>query len=596
MAEHPHSPARTIFAARAMRRPLQSMRREIAGVRRNEDIECVHRMRVASRRLRNAFDLFGEELPRATRDRWYKQLKGVTKCLGAARDLDVQVDLLRRFLDDIDKPPATPGAPDPHLATASRLWRPTLPLRGGGIAVAALRPGIEHVLNTLVARRAAAQEQVLVALDRLESSRALAGLARWVKEQPGKADEAAPGSDELRAEAGRAVLDRLGDVLAYEPFVEQPDAARELHAMRIAAKHLRYTLEAYAPLYSGELAAQIDWVRHLQDWLGEIHDCDVWHIELGRMLAELPNRPPARRGHRSPRAGGPHSPGTRLTPGIEHLRLERSERRAAVYAEFVSAWRQAVATGYWVDFRRPFEVDLTAASVAPDGRPIDVEAIMTDATERGDNTRSRGAACGRRRAEDITADERLKPVLELAQDCHYEAGHTHQVTRLALRLFDNLAKLHGLDDERRFWLTCAGLLHDIGWVEGRAGHHKTALRLILESPLLPWDERLRGIVGSIARYHRKALPSEEHGHFAALSAADRADVRKLAALLRVADALDYSHDNAVDDVTCRVTAKRLSIRCTVTRSADVECERAVEKGDLAAEVFGREICVTWHLR
>ena len=153
-----------------------------------------------------------------------------------------------------------------------------------------------------------------------------------------------------------------------------------------------------------------------------------------------------------------------------------------------------------------------------------------------------------------------------------------------------------MDDERRYWLTCAAVLHDIGWIEGRAGHHKTALRRILESPLLPWDQRLRRIIGSIARYHRKALPSSAHDHFAALSALDQAAVRKLAAILRIADALDYSHASVVADLACRVTAQRLSIRCSVTRAADVECTRAAEKADLAAEVFAKEIRVSWQRR
>ena len=55
-------------------------------------------------------------------------------------------------------------------------------------------------------------------------------------------------------------------------------------------------------------------------------------------------------------------------------------------------------------------------------------------------------------------DSRLRAVLQLAQDCEYEVEHTHQVTRLALRLFDELEHLHGLGAEERFWLRCGDLL------------------------------------------------------------------------------------------------------------------------------------------
>ncbi len=80
----------------------------------------------------------------------------------------------------------------------------------------------------------------------------------------------------------------------------------------------------------------------------------------------------------------------------------------------------------------------------------------------------------------------LSTVLRLAQTCDYEANHSHQVTRLALRLFDELESLHHLGQEPRFWLECAGILHDIGWIEGWRNHHKTALRVILTTPLLPF--------------------------------------------------------------------------------------------------------------
>jgi len=542
-----------------MGKPLRSMQRELEGVRRNEDIECVHRLRVASRRLRNAFRLFGEELPAAARGRWRKRLKSVRKSLGAARDLDVQISFLRQSLDGL-------SASD-----------------------AKNRAGVEHVLNALTARRAAAQADVLGALDRLKSSRVLAGLAAWVKEQLGEDGKAAPGPDELRPEAAREVRHRLGDLFAHEPCVERPEAVEELHAMRIAAKRLRYTLEAYAPLYEDELTTRIQWVRQLQDWLGEIHDCDVWQVELGRFLEESAPGP-TRRGRRQPAAG-------RLAAGIEHLREERARRRAAVYGEFRTAWREAAATGFWEEFREPFAGDQAATAQDRPGKQSTRAAVAGNGRPRGSNRAVSQRGARRDPAgEDFSADQRLRPVLELARSCRYEVEHTHQVTRLALRLFDHLARLHGLDEERRFWLTCAGLLHDIGWIEGRAAHHKTALRLILESPLLPWDERRRRVVGLVARYHRKALPRDRHEHFEALSGADRADVRKLAAILRIADALDSSHSRVVDDVACRVTARRLGVRCAAKRPADVECARAVEKGDLAAQVFDREVSVTWHLR
>ena len=177
----------------------------------------------------------------------------------------------------------------------------------------------------------------------------------------------------------------------------------------------------------------------------------------------------------------------------------------------------------------------------------------------------------------------------LAESCHYEEGHSRQVTALALRLFDELGELHGLGADERRYLHWAGLLHDIGWVDGRQGHHKSSQRLILAAGSLPFDDRVRRIVASVARYHRKALPGDGHGHFAALPPADRRIVRMLAAILRIADGLDRTHCDVVRSVRCRVAPDRVVIACFATGPATAEVEAAREKADLFVGVFGRAV-------
>jgi len=196
---------------------------------------------------------------------------------------------------------------------------------------------------------------------------------------------------------------------------------------------------------------------------------------------------------------------------------------------------------------------------------------------------------------DKSQDSNLKAVMRLAKSCKYEAGHTHQVTRLALQLFDELQSLHGLGAEERFWLQCGALLHDIGWIEGQQGHHKTALRIILTTPVLTFDTRERFIIGSIARYHRKALPDEKHDHFATLKPAERQVVRVLAGMLRVADGLDRTHQNLVKNLSCEVLPKRLVLRCAVRRPAEDERQEALDKGALLEQVFERKLVIEWHI-
>jgi exopolyphosphatase/guanosine-5'-triphosphate,3'-diphosphate pyrophosphatase len=144
----------------------------------------------------------------------------------------------------------------------------------------------------------------------------------------------------------------------------------------------------------------------------------------------------------------------------------------------------------------------------------------------------------------------LQAVLALSGSCPDHTAHMCHVERLVLQLFDGLLPLHRLGRAARFRLRCAALLHDIGWLAGRRGHHKASLRMILDTPLLPLRPRERLLVALVARYHRKALPGLRHGHYARLSPRDRREVRRLAGLLRVADALDVNHDSAVERVAC----------------------------------------------
>lgn len=193
----------------------------------------------------------------------------------------------------------------------------------------------------------------------------------------------------------------------------------------------------------------------------------------------------------------------------------------------------------------------------------------------------------------LRADPRFAAVYRLAQSCRYEAVHAHQVARLALRIFHQTAALHRRDPRLRYWLVCASLLHDIGYVEGKAGHHKTALRRICSSTLLDWSDRRRGIVGSIARYHRKALPCESHDHFAALAPADRRSVEVLAGILRLADGLDRGHRCLVRDLRLDFRPRRIALYCRTAGCPDWLDRSARSKTDLLERVAERPVEIEW---
>lgn len=190
-------------------------------------------------------------------------------------------------------------------------------------------------------------------------------------------------------------------------------------------------------------------------------------------------------------------------------------------------------------------------------------------------------------------DTRLEAVLALARACDYEVEHSHQVTRLALALFNQTQPVHRLGPQERFRLQCAALLHDIGYVQGTKGHHKRALEIILSSDLLPFGRRDRLIIGSVARYHRKAAPSSRHKHFAQLAGEDRRRVRVLAAILSLVDSLDSSHRSLVHDLSCTLTARRATVRCVVYGLYEEMRQRVFEKGSLFEKVFDRKLALEW---
>src|SRR5229473_2272528 len=123
--------------------------------------------------------------------------------------------------------------------------------------------------------------------------------------------------------------------------------------------------------------------------------------------------------------------------------------------------------------------------------------------------------------------------------------HARQVERLSVQLFEVTQPLHALDVDALRLLERAAFLHNTGMMIETRRHHKHSFRLIKQTPLPDFNDEERHEIATIARYHRRALPSAAHEEYAGLDRQARKRVSALAALLRIADALDYSHDGRV---------------------------------------------------
>jgi CHAD domain-containing protein len=270
---------------------LHALMAEMDGVRQAQDRECVHRMRVASRRLRSVLPLFGPSLLRQTCARWRKQLRRVTRALGAARDTDVQMACVQQFLHDS-------ASPEEHA-------------------------GVERLLLRLEQRRQAQQGAVVKALERFAARQLGEEMEERLKQVVSQSESYGvdvPGRRVYR-QTRKGILKRLNAFEAYAPYVPQPECVKELHAMRIAAKRLRYIMQALAPLYPDELAEPIQAARLCQSRLGAIHDCDVWIDTLPRTRAHagvFPEQGTLRAvmlWHSRPAPQSPATAGARL-PGV----------------------------------------------------------------------------------------------------------------------------------------------------------------------------------------------------------------------------------------------------------------------------------------
>lgn len=183
------------------------------------------------------------------------------------------------------------------------------------------------------------------------------------------------------------------------------------------------------------------------------------------------------------------------------------------------------------------------------------------------------------------ADPRLRGVHAVGLRFGYEEAHALQVARLAEKLFDALADDYGLTRQQRTLLSAAALLHDAGYHIAHDSHHKHTLYLIKNSELTGFSEGEREVVANVARYHRGAPPKERHADFVALNEADRATVSRLASILRVADALDRSHDGRVGDITCARDGETFRVLLTSEHDCEREISAAEQKRDLFEETY-----------
>jgi exopolyphosphatase / guanosine-5'-triphosphate,3'-diphosphate pyrophosphatase len=344
----------------------------------------------------------------------------------------------------------------------------------------------------------------------------------------------------------------LGALRLTEQFLIGRDQRKGLARLR---RHVRELIRPHLPVREWRGArligsggtftnlAGIHLARQGMTTARTVHGTAIPHVEVEHILELLADQTPAER---------------RAVPGLNPGR-----------ADIILA---GVATAMEVVTR----LEARALQVSAYGIR---EGLLLEAARVTPTTADRGESRGR-------------SVRDFGARCRYDAPHAEQVRALALALFDKLGAHLGCRPEDREILADAALLHDVGYHIGFRGHHKHSYHLIVHAELLGVSPAEQVMVANVARYHRGKRPRKQDENLAGLSPEVRKRVRRLAAILRVADGLDRGHMNAVRGV--RVRWLRRAVRITPVparrnRALRLEVWGAQRKSDLLARVAKRPV-------
>jgi len=188
-------------------------------------------------------------------------------------------------------------------------------------------------------------------------------------------------------------------------------------------------------------------------------------------------------------------------------------------------------------------------------------------------------------------DQIMDPARAVGRKYHTNEAHAEHTAALCRELFRALQPEHQLGPWHEVLLTVAALLHDVGLFVSERSHHKHSMYLIYNSELFGLSQKDRLIVALIARYHRRSGPRAEHEGYGSLGKEDRVAVAKLAAILRVADALDRSYSQRVHGIACVREPGRLVIEVPGVVDLSLETLALRGKGPLFQDVYGMEVAL-----
>jgi len=225
------------------------------------DPDALHDMRVASRRLREALEIFGFCFPQKLFDRYYRRVRRVTRALGEVRNADVAMIFFQKLsasTDDI-----------------------------------LVQVALEDLLRRLARSRRSARGRLLTGLHEARLAHLPAELANVFTRTENMPVRYQRGPKRSVVLARRQLLQRVRAFFSARMAVTAEDDEANLHKVRIAVKKLRYAVEVFDYAVGEDVVSHLGELKRLQDTLGELHDHDVFAGMVRKRLAKLQTQPQA---------------------------------------------------------------------------------------------------------------------------------------------------------------------------------------------------------------------------------------------------------------------------------------------------------------
>lgn len=344
------------FGSETILNLLNIFENQIDGVIENKDSECVHKTRVASRRLRAALPVFRFCFPKKEYKKWKNEIKKVTRLLADSRDLDVQIAFIQQYIEKLN----------------------SLTDKGS----------LDILLQNHKDRRNNIQPSLVNGIQKLKASNTLEDILTYCQRSVSTQSNLTFNQTIILEKAQWNIAFGLQNFLCMEKYVSKENEKQKHHEMRICSKKLRYTMEIFAPMYKNELKKEIDNIKKYQDVLGEMHDCDVWIDYLPKFSEETK----------------PTMTDAKNIADFEHAFLDFQafikDERKKYYLQFVRQWEDNKKENFFPQLKETIKAELIEAeektmkiitnsdvkiAVLSDihGNIHALERVVRDAEERG---------------------------------------------------------------------------------------------------------------------------------------------------------------------------------------------------------------------